>query len=381
MITLSRTDHSVIGRWWWTVDRWTLAGIFLIATIGVVLIQAASPAVAERIGLDSFHFVRHHIFMLLPSLLLMLAVSLLSPKGIRRLSMILFVLALAGIALTLVSGVQIKGATRWIHVPGLSVQPSEFIKPAFAVVAAWLFAQGRHRQQERRTAGRPYFIACSVLYMTIVLLLLAQPDLGMTFVVSAVWFGQFFIAGLPLVLVAGMVVLGVSGLVSLYFLLHHVQSRVDRFLNPAAGDNYQVQRALDAFQNGGLWGTGPGQGTVKMTIPDAHADFVFAVAGEEMGFFWCLFIVLLFGFVVMRCLMRAHKEQSLFIMLAATGLAMQFGLQACINMASSLHMMPTKGMTLPFISYGGSSLFALGLGVGMLLALTRTRYGQSGDLP
>ncbi|MBB6249838.1 FtsW/RodA/SpoVE family cell cycle protein [Nitrospirillum iridis] len=374
MITLSRTDQSVIGRWWWTVDRWTLATVFLIATIGVVLIQAASPPVAERIGLDNFHFIQHHVMMLIPTLIIMVGVSLLSPKGVRRMAMIMFLLSLAGVALTLVSGVQIKGATRWIHLPGLSVQPSEFIKPAFAVVAAWLFAQARH------TSNVIYFGVCIVFYLMIVALLLMQPDLGMTFVVSAVWFGQFFIAGLPILLVAVLVVCGLSGLVGAYLLFPHVQSRVNRFLDPAAGDNYQVQRALDAFQHGGLWGTGPGQGTVKMTIPDAHADFIFAVAGEELGMLWCLFIVLLFGVVVMRSFARAYGEQSLFVMLGAAGLAMQFGLQACINMASSLHMMPTKGMTLPFISYGGSSLIALGIGVGMLLALTRKRFGQ-GDLP
>ncbi|TWB21211.1 cell division protein FtsW [Nitrospirillum amazonense] len=374
MITLSRTDQSVIGRWWWTVDRWTLATVFLIATIGVVLIQAASPPVAERIGLDNFHFIQHHVMMLIPTLIIMVGVSLLSPKGVRRMAMIMFLLSLVGVALTLVSGVQIKGATRWIHLPGLSVQPSEFIKPAFAVVAAWMFAQARH------TNNVVYFGVCIVFYLMIVALLLMQPDLGMTFVVSAVWFGQFFIAGLPILLVAVLVVCGLSGLVGAYFLFPHVQSRVNRFLDPAAGDNYQVQRALDAFQHGGLWGTGPGQGTVKMTIPDAHADFIFAVAGEELGMLWCLFIVLLFGVVVMRSFARAYGEQSLFVMLGSAGLAMQFGLQACINMASSLHMMPTKGMTLPFISYGGSSLIALGIGVGMLLALTRKRFGQ-GDLP
>ncbi|HYE51675.1 MAG TPA: putative peptidoglycan glycosyltransferase FtsW [Azospirillaceae bacterium] len=369
-MTFSRTDHSVLGRWWWTVDRWTLATIVLIATIGVWLVQAASPSVAERIGLDNFHFIQRHLMMLLPSLGVMVAVSLLSPKGVRRLALGVYLLSLIGVALTLVVGMEIKGATRWLHVPGLSVQPSEFVKPAFAVVAAWLFSQARNHQ------GFPGFQICIGLYAVTVALLLMQPDLGMTFVVSAVWFGQFFLAGLPIILVAVLVVMGVSGLVGAYFLFHHVQARVDKFLNPGTSDNYQVDRAMEAFQNGGLWGTGPGQGTVKMSIPDSHADFIFAVAGEELGLFWCLLIVALFAFVLMRGFARAYKDQSLFVVLAASGLLMQFGLQALINMGSTLHLMPTKGMTLPFISYGGSSLIALGIGMGMVLALTRRRIGQ-----
>lgn len=369
MITFSRTDHSIMGRWWWTVDRWTLAALVVIAMIGVVLIQAASPAVADRIGLSTFHFIERHLIVLLPSLAIMLGVSLLSPRGVRRLAIVVLLLSIVGIALTLVVGVEIKGATRWIHLPGLSLQPSEFVKPAFAVVAAWLFAL--HRNQE----GFPGIPIVGGIYLLIISLLLMQPDLGQTFLLTAVFAGQFFLAGLPLLLVAVLVVVGVSGLVGAYFALPHVQSRVDRFLNPDAGDNYQVARAMDAFQNGGLWGTGPGQGTVKMSIPDSHADFIFAVAGEELGLLWCLAIAILFAFVVIRSFSRAFNEQSLFVLLAASGLVMQFGLQALINMGSTLHLMPTKGMTLPFISYGGSSLIALGIGMGMLLALTRKRFG------
>lgn len=371
--TFARTDHSLLGRWWWTVDRWTLAAVVLIAAIGVVLIQAASPAVAERIGLTTFHFIERHLMLLLPALGVMVGVSLLSPRGVLRLSVGLFLLSLVGIALTLVVGVEIKGATRWLHLPGLSVQPSEFVKPAFAVVAAWLFALQRSRD------GFPGIPVVAGLFLVTVAMLLMQPDLGQTFVITAVFAGQFFLAGLPVLLVAGLVVLGISGLVGAYFLLPHVQSRIDRFLDPAAGDNYQVARAMEAFEKGGLWGTGPGQGSVKMTIPDAHADFIFAVAGEELGLLWCLLIVGLFAFVVLRGFARAFNDQSLFVLLAASGLCMQFGLQSLINMGSSLHLMPTKGMTLPFISYGGSSLIALGIGMGMLLALTRRRFGP-GDM-
>lgn len=379
MLSFSRTDHSILGRWWWTVDRWTLAVIIAIALIGVVLIQAASPAVANRIGLTTFHFIERHLIMLLPSLAIMVGVSLLTPRGVRRLAVLLFGGAIFGVVLTLFIGEEIKGATRWIHVPGLSsVQPSEFLKPAFAVISAWMFSL--HRTPGPTGAHFPGIQVNCGLYAMIVLLLMSQPDLGQTFVITSIFFGQFFLAGLPIVLVASMVVLGMGGLVSAYFLFPHVQKRIDGFLNPQAGENYQVEKSMEAFANGGIWGTGPGQGRVKMAIPDAHADFIFSVAGEELGLVVCAVIIVLFAIVVIRSFNRAAKDQSLFVMLAATGLAMQFGLQALINMGSALHLMPTKGMTLPFISYGGSSLIALGIGTGMLLALTRKRLSPGEGL-
>jgi cell division protein FtsW len=373
MMSFARTDHSVLGRWWWTVDRWSLATIIFIAMIGIVLIQAASPAVAERIGLSTFHFIQRHLMMLLPALAIMVAVSLLSPRGVRRLGLLMMLGSLVAVALTLVVGTEIKGATRWLHLPGLSIQPSEFLKPAFAVVSAWLFSL------QRSQPGFPGIPLCIGLYLCSVALLLLQPDLGQTVVITAIFAGQFFLAGLPVLFVAVLMVLGVSGLIGAYFILPHVQTRIDKFLHSEGGANYQAEKALEAFQNGGMWGTGPGQGVVKMSIPDSHADFIFAVAGEELGLLWCLVIIALFAFFVLRSFGRAYGETSLFALLAVAGLAMQFGLQALINMGSTLHLMPTKGMTLPFISYGGSSLIALGIGTGMLLALTRKRFGQ-GDM-
>jgi cell division protein FtsW len=372
MITFARTDSSLLGRWWWTVDRWTLAALAVLMGFGVVLVQAASPAVAERIGLDNFHFVQRHLMMLLPSAAIMVAVSLLPPRGIRRLAVLVFLAALLLVALTPVVGMEIKGARRWIHVPGLSIQPSEFLKPAFVVVAAWLFTM------QKTTDGFPGGAVSIALYLLVVTLLMMQPDLGMTFVISAVWFGQFFLAGLPIVLVGILGITGLLGLVGAYFMFPHVSSRIDRFLDPGSGDNYQVARSMEAFMNGGMFGTGPGQGTVKMSLPDAHADFIFSVAGEEFGLLWCLALVALFAFIVLRGFRRAMRDDSLFILLAVGGLLMQFGLQAMINMGSALHLMPTKGMTLPFISYGGSSMLALGFGMGMVLALTRKRFG-AGD--
>lgn len=371
MSVFSRADTSIIGRWWWTVDRWTLIALGTIIAIGAVLMLAASPAVAVRIGTDSFHFVKRQMILLPPTLAVMFVLSLLPPRTIRRVAAIGFLIGLMVLPLTFMIGPEIKGAKRWIGFGALSLQPSEFIKPCFAVVIAWMLAEQRKRN------GFPGYLVATVFLAVVVALLLMQPDLGMTVVTCAIWFTEFFLAGLPVILVALMAIGGAAGLVGAYFLFPHVASRIDRFLDPAAGDSFQVERGLEAFSNGGLWGRGPGEGLVKASIPDAHADFIFAVAGEEFGLALCLVIVALFAFVVLRGFNRLLAENNLFVILAGTGLLVQFGLQALINMASTLHLIPTKGMTLPFISYGGSSLLALGIGMGMLLALTRKRFGVS----
>jgi len=321
----------------------------------------------QRLGYDPLHFVRHQLAMVPLALAIMFWVSLQSPRTIRRIGFIGFPIMLALLAMTFVIGVEIKGARRWINLPGFSLQPSEFIKPTFAVVAAWLFAE---QKQRRSFPGNAISIA---LFLVLMAMLLKQPDLGMAVVVAAVWFGQFIMAGLRLYWVGAGAVAGIAGLFGAYVWLPHVASRINRFLDPAAGDSYQVNRALEAFANGGMWGRGPGEGTIKGVLPDAHADFVFAVTGEEFGMVVCVLLVGIFAFVVFRGFSRMLQESNLFVVLAASGLLIQFGLQTVINMASSLHLIPTKGMTLPFVSYGGSSMLALALGMGMMLALTRRR--------
>ena len=367
MPALSRADTSILGRWWWTVDRWTLLAVCTLIGFGYIMMLAASPAVAERIHMSRDMFIMKQVVFLALATAVVIGVSLLSPRGVRRLALLGCLGALALTALTLVSGVEIKGARRWISLPGMTIQPSEFLKPCFAVVTAWLLSEGH------RVRRFPGILVSGVVFVAIAMLLKSQPDMGMLAVVAAVFFVQLFINGLNLVLVG----IGAGGLVAAaagaYSFFPHVRSRVTRFLDPASGDSYQINTALEAFGNGGLLGRGPGEGRVKDVLPDAHADFVFAVLGEEFGLVVCLLVMGLFGFIVLRGLLRLLAEQDYFVVLASCGLVTSFGLQAFVNMASSLHLIPTKGMTLPFVSYGGSSVIAVALGIGMLLALTRRR--------
>ena len=367
MTTFSRTDMSLLGQWWRTVDRWTIAAIITLATLGAFLIMAASPSIAERLSLDTFHFVGRQVLFLPLAMISMFAVSFLSRENIRRLSLILFSFAAVLMIFTLFSGTEIKGATRWVKIVGISLQPSEFIKPAFAVIAASMFAAWR---LEERFPG---YLVVLGLYGGVVLLLIAQPDVGMAILISFVWGLQFFLAGLPMVLVMGIGTVFILGGFAAYFQFSHVRERINRFIDPQNSDAYQVSQSLEAFKKGGVFGRGPGEGHIKENLPDAHSDFIFAVAVEEFGMIAGLLIVSIFGFIVLRGLMRVFKETDLFVQLAVTGLLAQFGLQAIINLASTLNLMPTKGATLPFVSYGGSSLLALSVGMGMVLSLTRER--------
>jgi len=361
-----RTNVSVIGRWWMGIDRWTIAALIVLAAAGVVLAMAASPAVAEHLGKDIFFFAKRQLMFLAPTVIIMLGVSMLGESDLRRFAIALYAFAFAMLVMVLVHGTEIKGATRWISIFGVTIQPSEFMKPAFALLSAWMFTAWRLNRD----------LVCLLmvfgLYGLSMMMLLAQPDVGMALLVSLVWGVQFFLAGLPMMLVIGIGILFVAGGVGAYYEFDHVHQRIDKFLDPAGSEAYQVARSLEAFRNGGVYGVGPGEGEVKAVLPDAHADFIFAVAGEEFGLFATLLIVALFGFIVVRGYARVFKSSNLFAQLAVAGLLAELGLQAIINMASTLNLMPTKGMTLPFISYGGSSMLALACGMGMVLALTRS---------
>ena len=367
---LDRTNTGAIGRWWWTVDKVNLSALVILIAVGFILVTAGSPPVAKRLDLTPFYFVhRHHIFLVL-GMIVMFLVSLLPPVAIRRMAVVGFVASLFLMLLVPFFGMETKGAHRWMNLLGVSVQPSEFMKPCFAVVMAWICAEN-----QRRVDFPGYRMAIG-MYLLVVFLLIIQPDFGMTLTVSAVWGIQLFLAGLPMFWVVALGILAVVGAGAAYFMLPHVAKRIDSFLDPAAGDNYQIGRSLEAFRNGGLLGRGPGEGEVKQFLPDSHTDFIFAVAGEEFGVIVCLFIVGIFAFILLRGLLRVWQENDLFVVLAVAGVLSQFGIQAVINMGVAVNLFPAKGMTLPFLSYGGSSVLAVALGMGIMLALTRTRYGK-----
>src|SRR4249919_1670249 len=367
MPMLSREQRNPLSEWWWTIDRLQLAAIIALVLGGIILSLAASPPVATRIGLDPFHFFGRHVLFLLPSFVVLIGVSFLSPRQIRRSALIVFAVSIALIVATLLLGPEVKGSRRWITLVGVNIQASESAKPAFVVIAAWLFAESTKRPEMPATS------MALVLLMMLVSLLVMEPDFGQTMLILMVWGALFFIAGMRMIWVFGLAGLGAAGLFSAYLFVPHVAGRIKRFINPASGDTFQVDTAMEAFYNGGWFGLGPGEGIAKRSLPDSHTDFVFAVAAEEFGIILCLALLALFAFIVIRTLSRAYATEDMFSRFAASGLAILFGVQAAINMSVNLQLIPAKGMTLPFISYGGSSMISLAYGVGMMLALTRQR--------
>jgi cell division protein FtsW len=364
---LSREERNPLSDWWWTVDRPMLGAIIALMLSGIVLSLAASPAVAVRIGLDPFHFFNHHVMFLVPSFIVLIGVSFLSPKQVRRSAMIVFAVSIILIVATLLVGPEVKGARRWITLLGLNIQASESAKPSFVVIAAWLFAESIKKPEMPATS------MAVVLLLMFVALLVMEPDFGQTMLTLMVWGALFFIAGMRMIWVFGLAGAASAGLFLAYLMVPHVAGRIQRFMNPASGDTFQVDTAMEAFSNGGWFGLGPGEGIAKRNLPDSHTDFVFAVAAEEFGIVLCLALLALFAFIVIRALSRAYANEDMFARFAASGLAIMFGVQAAINMAVNLQLIPAKGMTLPFISYGGSSIVSLAYGVGMMLALTRLR--------
>ena len=363
---VSRAERGAMADWFWTIDRFFLAAFILLMGLGFMLSFAASPPVAERLGLDSFHFVKRHAFFLLPAICVMLGISFMSPRQVRRAAMILLVLSLSAMVLALFFGVEVKGSRRWISIGSFSLQPSEFMKPAFVVICAWLFAE--HARQPE-IPGNLFAI---ILFGIVAALLVAQPDLGQTILTAAVWGGMFFMAGMPWLWIIVLGGAGAGGLLTAYTLLPHVAARIDKFMT-GEGDTFQMDTAREALIRGDWFGQGPGEGIIKRIIPDSHTDFIFSVAAEEFGIVFCMVIVLIFAFVVMRGLNHAFKERNDFTRFAVAGLGLQIGIQSMINIGVNLELLPAKGMTLPLISYGGSSMIAICVTAGFILALTRHR--------
>src|SRR5271157_1514926 len=363
----SRAQPTPLSEWWRTVDRLTLAALGALMLGGIILCLAASPPVAARIGLDPFHFVNRQVLFLIPAATVLIATSFLSPREIRKLALIVFAISIILVAATPYFGAEIKGARRWLVIFGVNIQPSEFLKPAFVILIAWLFGESSKRPDI------PANTVALALLMIVVSLLVLQPDFGQTMLISLVWGALFYMAGMRMIWVIGLAATAGVGLIAAFFTVPHVAQRINRFLDPASGDTFNTDIATESFIRGGWFGRGPGEGTIKRVLPEGHTDFVFAVAAEEFGVVLCLILAALFAFIVIRALAKAMASDDPFIRFATAGLAMLFGLQSAINMAVNLHLMPAKGMTLPFISYGGSSLISLAYGMGMLVALTRER--------
>lgn len=366
---ISRADKSRMTEWWFTTDFVLLMAVFVLLGAGVVLSLAASPSVALRSGFPAYHFVIRHAFFASVGAVIIVMVSMLDPRSVRRLSLGVLAASIAGLIFVHFYGAEINGARRWLSIAGHSLQPSEFAKPAFVVVSAWLLAEARERPD---MPGLPLAVA---LMCALAGLLVSQPDVGQTLLVLSVWTALFFASGQPVRRAAAIGLVAAGGLYGAYHAFAHVRFRIDRFLNPLPGDLSQVDRAMRSFTEGGFLGRGPGEGTIKTVLPDAHTDFIFAVVAEEYGILTCLALLSLLAFIVFRLLWRAALEPVAAIRLASVGLALLFGLQALINMGVNVGLLPAKGMTLPFISAGGSSMLAVSLTLGMALALARRRPG------
>ena len=373
MFAISRLNKSRLANWWWTVDKVTLGIVLAIMFIGAFLVFSASIPVAQTLirnghHISEYHFIKQQLKFIPCAIIIMIFLSMQNLKMIRRIAVLgslgAFILTIA----TLFIGFETKGASRWISIFHFSLQPSEFIKPTFVVMSAWLL------EGSKKCEDFPGGKLSLGLFAVTIAALLSQPDFGMTGVVALIWGFQLCLAGLPMALIAALGTLLGTLAIGAYFVLDHVNTRVNGFLRSFSSQENlpeQVVKSFKAFESGNLLGRGPGEGVVKYSLPDAHTDFIFAVAAEEFGVWLCAILVALFAVVVVRSLLLSIKDNNLFVIYASAGLAASFGLQGIINMASTLHLMPTKGMTLPFISYGGSSLFASSICIGMLLAITR----------
>ncbi|MGE3065259.1 MAG: FtsW/RodA/SpoVE family cell cycle protein [Hyphomicrobiaceae bacterium] len=364
---LSRAERSLLTDWWFTVDRVLLTAVLALAGAGAILSLAAGPAAALKRGLPPLYFVERHLAFTALAVLVMLAVSILDPPRMRRLALVVLLISFALMAVILVAGPEINGARRWLRIAGHSLQPSEFAKPAFVLLSAWLLGESERRRDVPATS-----FALGLLLLFAGMLVL-QPDIGQTLLIFLVWGTLFFLSGQPMLRAFALALVGAAGLVAAYFTFPHVHQRIGRFLAPGSGDTFQVDRALQSIVEGGFFGRGPGEGIVKTVLPDAHTDFILSVIAEEYGVLACLAVLGLFAFIALRALGRARAESDPFLRLATAGLALLIAFQALINMGVTVGLLPAKGMTLPLISMGGSSTLAIGLTLGLLIGVTRRR--------
>lgn len=367
MINEYSQSNNFLKKWWRGIDQKIVIALSILFSFSLMLVTTSGPAVASRIGLDEHYFSSRQAFYLLGAVFLIALFSSLDRKWLKRIALLGFLGSVILLIALRFFGYEVKGAIRWINILGFSMQPSEFTKPFFAVAAGWILSLKFEDSQF------PSFSICMVLYAIVAILLIIQPDFGMLVMVSAVLCVQFFVSGMPLIWIVLALLAGSFGVTAAYFYLPHVTKRINNFLDPDSAENYQVSKSIAAFEHGGMYGKGPGEGAVKQTLPDSHTDFIFAVAGEEFGAAICLIVIATFAYIVIKSLFKVLREEDRFTQLASLGIVTQFGLQSIINIGVTLNLLPTKGMTLPFISYGGCSTFAVAIGIGMLLGFTREK--------
>ncbi len=364
----ARNGEPIFQKWWRTLDKWAFSCVLILFGVGILLGLAASPPLAEENGFQPFHYVQRQAIFGGMALVAMVLTSMMNPVTVRRLAVFGFIVAFAALVMLPVFGTDFgKGAVRWYSLGFASIQPSEFLKPGFVVVAAWMMAASQEIN------GPPGLSWSFALVVVIVGFLALQPDFGQAALMMFGWGVMYFVAGAPMIfllIIAGFMVLA-GGYA--YSNSEHFAGRINGFLSPDVDPTSQLGYAANAIREGGLFGVGVGEGQVKWSLPDAHTDFIIAVAAEEYGLILVLCIIALYMVIVLRSLLRLMRESDPFIRLAGTGLAAMFGVQAMINMAVAVRLLPAKGMTLPFVSYGGSSLVAGGLALGMLFAFTRSR--------
>lgn len=374
MTMFGRSDRTVFGRWFWTIDRPLLGMLLLLIGIGLLAVAAASPAAAARLSGTNFElgdlfFLKRQALWVVLGLPILIGVSMLPLSWAKRLSVLGTAILIVALAFLPFFGSERNGAIRWLMIGGFQLQPSEFLKPMLVVTSAWILSL-------RFEDDVPAIWVSGALVALAAVLLIMQPDVGQTVLVVSTWLAQAFIAGLSVTLLGVLAAITLLGLGIAYLFVPHVTSRIDRFLT-GEGDNYQVLKALDAFRSGGMFGAGPGEGQTKFSLPEPHNDYIFAVIGEEFGVLFCAAVAILFLAIVARVLLQLLDEEDPFVTLAAAGLAAQFGMQAAINMSVAMNLLPSKGMTLPFISHGGSSFLAMSLGMGLLLSVTRRSQFRS----
>lgn len=365
---LQKTRRKIQATWWSTIDKPLFIAFASLLIIGFALVMAASPTVAKRINVGSFHFVYRQFVYMLVGCTIMIWLTTLQVTSARRVAILGFFACFILLILVDFMGFETKGSKRWIYLGHISIQPTEVLKPFFAVLIAWLLTR------KYRDENFPGFTASFAVCAIINLFIIRQPDFSMVINIVAIWFTQMMVAGFSMYIVILIGLLGIAGIVAGYFLLDVVKIRIDTFIGKGGADNYQTTKSIDAFKSGGIFGQGPGQGKVKEFIPDCHTDFIFPVAAEELGLIFALLLIGIFTFITLRGYFRLIGEKDMFVITAVSGLIMIIFFQAAINMGVAVNLFPNTGMTLPFISYGGSSMVSICVTAGLILCFLRKRY-------